>query len=60
MAADCVLEGVLHRLSLPLAAVMALEPGSLVPLPMAALERIGLEGSDGRRLAEGRLGQNRG
>ncbi|WP_444665717.1 FliM/FliN family flagellar motor C-terminal domain-containing protein [Cereibacter changlensis] len=60
MAADCVLEGVLHRVSLPLAAVMALEPGSLLPLPMAALERIGLEGSDGRRLAEGRLGQNRG
>lgn len=60
MAVDCVLEAVLHRMTIPLSAVMALQSGDLVPLPMAALDRIGLEGGDGRRLAEGRLGQNRG
>jgi flagellar motor switch protein FliM len=39
---------------------MGLAAGDLVPLPMAALDRIGFEGLDGRRLAEGKLGQNRG
>jgi len=60
MLADCRLEAVLFRMTIPLSAVMGLAAGDLVPLPMAALDRIGFEGLDGRRLAEGKLGQNRG
>ena len=60
MLADCQLEAVLYRMTIPLSAVMGLAAGDLVPLPMAALDRIGFEGMDGRRLAEGKLGQNRG
>ncbi len=58
--ADCTLVAVVARLSMPLAAVMALVEGQILPLPMAALDRISVEGIDGRRLAEGMLGQNRG
>ncbi len=56
----CRLEGVLARLVLPLADVLTLAEGAVLALPQAALDRISLEGLDGRRLAEGRLGQNRG
>jgi flagellar motor switch protein FliM len=59
-AAHAELTAVLHRVTIPLSAVMGLKPGDLMPLPMAALDRIVIEGLDGRRLAEGRLGQNRG
>lgn len=58
--ADCVLEAVLTRVSLPLATVMRLAVGEVVMLPVAALARIGLQTIDGVRLAEGKLGQNRG
>ena len=51
---------VLHRFTVPLSFVMALKTGDLVPLSTAALDRIVLEGLDGRPLASGRLGQNRG
>ncbi|MEO8241964.1 MAG: FliM/FliN family flagellar motor C-terminal domain-containing protein [bacterium] len=54
------LEAVLARVVMPLAAVMALSEGAVLPLPQAALDQISLEGLDGRRVAEGRLGQNRG
>lgn len=54
------LEGVLARLTLPLNEVLRLEPGTVLALPQAGLDRISLEGTDGRRVAEGRLGQNRG
>lgn len=60
MAADCMLEAVLHRVTVPLSAVIGLKPGDMVPLPMAALERIALEGIDGRARGAGKLGQNRG
>ncbi|MDZ4135676.1 MAG: FliM/FliN family flagellar motor C-terminal domain-containing protein [Paracoccaceae bacterium] len=60
MAADAVLEAVLARVTLPLQAVLAFKPGDPVFLGMAALDRIDLEGSDGCRLAGGKLGQNRG
>lgn len=60
MVADCVLDAVLTRLTLPLSAVLSLQPGDLMPLQGAALDRIAFEGIDGRRLADGRLGQNRG
>lgn len=59
-AAPAVLQGVMARLVLPLSAVMALRPGEVLALPAAALDRISLEGIDGRRAGEGKLGQNRG
>ena len=54
------LDAVLARLTLPLNEVMMLTEGALLALPQAGLDRISLEGLDGRRVAEGRLGQNRG
>jgi flagellar motor switch protein FliM len=60
MTAEADLCAVLHRMTLPLSAVMSFEPGLLVPLPLAALDQVAVEGPGGRRLAEGRLGQNRG
>lgn len=53
-------EAVLHRVTLPLSAVLGMEPGTIVPLPMAALENVVLQGRGGRPLAEGRLGMHRG
>ena len=60
MATPAQLEGVLDRLRLPWSAVVALKAGDLIPLPMAALDRVQMEGVGGRRLAMGRLGQCRG
>lgn len=54
------LSAVLHRLSLPLSAVLALKVGDVLALPAAALDAVSLEGLDGRRLATGKLGQNHG
>ena len=53
-------EAVLARLTMPLAQVMALAEGMILPLQNASIDRISLEGLDGRRVGEGRLGQNRG
>lgn len=53
-------EAVLARLTLPLAQVMSLSEGMILPLQEAALDRISLEGLDGRHVADGKLGQNRG
>ena len=58
--ADSQMEAVLARLTLPISVLMALQPGEVLPLPLAALDRITLEGIDGRRLSMGKLGQNRG
>ena len=60
MRTEANLSAVLHRFTVPLSFVMALEAGDLVPLSTAALDRVVLEGLDGRPLAIGRLGQNRG
>ncbi|WP_102222805.1 FliM/FliN family flagellar motor switch protein [Acidimangrovimonas sediminis] len=60
MAAEAQLMGVLHRVRLPLGAVLGLKPGDLLPVPDTALDRIELQALDGRRLGGGRLGQNRG
>ncbi len=60
LSADCQLQAVLYRMTIPLSAVMGLEVDTVIPLPMAALERIELEGIDGRRVGQGRLGQHRG
>ena len=59
-SAECQLTAVLARVALPLSRIADLASGDLMPLPLAALDRISLEGVDGRRLAEGKLGQNRG
>lgn len=56
----CVLDAVVSRVSLPLNRVLGLKVGEVIPLLRAAIDRIQVEGMDGRRLAEGRLGQNRG
>jgi flagellar motor switch protein FliM len=60
MVTEAELSGVLHRMTVPLSQVMGLAPGAILPLPMAALDRIVLQGLDGRQLAVGKLGQNRG
>ena len=54
------LDAVLARLTLPLNDILCLTEGTVLALPLAGLDRISLEGLDGRRVAEGRLGQNRG
>ncbi|MBC7737020.1 MAG: FliM/FliN family flagellar motor switch protein [Candidatus Saccharibacteria bacterium] len=58
--AQCRIEAVLARLTLPLAQVMHLTEGMVLALPDASLTQISLEGFDGRRVGEGKLGQNRG
>lgn len=60
MRTEADIAAILHRFTVPLSFVMALKTGDLVPLSTAALDRIVLEGLDGRPLASGRLGQNRG
>lgn len=60
LASPVRIDAVLHRTSLPIAAVLALRPGSVIPVPLAALERLRLEGLDGCAVALGRLGQHRG
>jgi flagellar motor switch protein FliM len=56
----CVLDAVVSRVSLPLNRILGLKAGELITLPRACIDRIYFEGLDGRTLAEGRLGQNRG
>lgn len=58
--AEVRLEAVLTRVSLPLSRVVGLAVGDQLVLSAAGLDKISLEGLDGRKMAEGRLGQNRG
>lgn len=58
--ATVMLEGVLGRIQLDLAALMALGVEDVLPLFGASLDTVQLEASDGRRLATARLGQARG
>ena len=58
--AACQLEAVLARLAMPLSDVMDLSVDAVLPLPTANLDRISLEGLDGRRVSVGKLGQHRG
>lgn len=60
MQVSCTLEAVMGRISLPLSQVMALEAGSVLPLPSAALDAVTLETVGGQRISTGKLGQNRG
>ncbi len=60
LQADCRLDAVVGKLTLPLRQIMALTVGETLLLPMAALDAIALETVDGRRVAGARLGQHRG
>lgn len=51
------IEAVIHRVSMPVTEVMALEVGSLIPVPIEQITAVSLEGSDGHSVAIGKLGQ---
>lgn len=54
------IDAAIAQISLPLERVLRLQVGEVVALPCAALDQIAVLGMDGRRIAGGRLGQNRG
>ena len=58
--ADCRLDGVIGRLTMPIRQILALQTGEVLMLPHAALDAVTVESMDGRRIARARLGQNRG
>lgn len=60
LAVRAELGAVLHRLQLPLQAVMEFRPGTEIPVPMAALDQIRVEGAGRRFLSLARLGQQGG
>ncbi len=60
MGANAELVAVLARMHLPLETLLNLKTGESLALGNAALDQIDLEGLDGKRLASGKLGQNRG
>lgn len=60
LSARAEVQASLLRLRLPLAELNGLRAGQLLPLPMAALDRIELLGIDGVSRAVGRLGQQGG
>ena len=60
MQADCRLDAVIGRLTLPLRQIMDLQIGETLLLPLASLDAISLDTVEGRHVATARLGQNRG
>ena len=60
MQADCRLDAVVGRLTLPLRQIMALQVGETLALPSSALDAVSLETVEGRHVAAARLGQHRG
>lgn len=60
MQADCRLDAVIGRLTLPLRQIMALQVGETLVLPSAALDAVSLETIEGQHVAGARLGQHRG
>ncbi|MFN6979613.1 MAG: FliM/FliN family flagellar motor switch protein, partial [Gemmobacter sp.] len=58
--AEVQLDAVMGRIRVPLEQVMGLEPGALIPIGAASLDSVALEAAGGRRVADARLGQNRG
>ncbi len=54
------IEGVLHRLRLPLSRIGRLQVGEVLPLPGASVRRMTLEAPRGRTIALGHLGQSGG
>ncbi|AWB48778.1 flagellar switch protein FliM [Gemmobacter aquarius] len=59
-AVACRIEAELARCQMPLARVMALGVGDVLPLGDATVSRLSLRGIDGQVVAEGKLGQMRG
>ena len=57
---DCRLDAVIGRLTLPIRQIMGLQPGDVLELPFSGIDTVSIETMDGRRIASGRLGQNRG
>jgi flagellar motor switch protein FliM len=60
LQADCRLDAVIARLTLPLRQIMALAPGEVLALPSASVDRVALDTIEGQRVAGARLGQHRG
>ncbi|MFC3087602.1 FliM/FliN family flagellar motor switch protein [Tabrizicola soli] len=60
MAADCRLDAVIGRMTLPIRQIMALRAGDVLPMLQASVDSVGLETMAGRKVASGRLGQHRG
>jgi flagellar motor switch protein FliM len=60
MQADCRLDAVIGRVTLPLRQIMALQVGETLVLSTSALDAISLETVEGRHVASARLGQHRG
>jgi flagellar motor switch protein FliM len=60
LGARAGIDAVLDRISLPLSAVMAFAPGTVVPVAAGALAGVRIEGQGRRLLATGRLGQCQG
>ena len=60
MQTQTVVEAVLHRFTIPLDEIGSLGVGALIPIPLAAVAQVSLEGSDGQCVATGKLGQCNG
>lgn len=60
LATQAQLNAVLHRVTLPLSAVLGLRVGMDIPLPTDCLEHLTLEAGERRRISAARLGQHRG
>lgn len=60
LQADCRLDAVIARLTLPLRQVMALAEGEMLVLPSASVEAVSLDTIEGQKIAAARLGQQRG
>ncbi|MER5170412.1 FliM/FliN family flagellar motor C-terminal domain-containing protein [Thioclava sp. GXIMD2076] len=60
MGTRAELTAVLHRWSMPLSGVMSFKPGVEIPIPREALEKLRVEGVDGRRMGTAKLGQHSG
>ncbi len=54
------MNAVLYRTQMALKQVLALKPGDLVPVPVAAIGDVVIEGVDGRIIGHARLGQQHG
>lgn len=60
LAAPVRLDAVLARINLPLSTLMDLRAGSMLPLSMKMIDRVGLEGPNRQIVACGSLGQSQG
>jgi flagellar motor switch protein FliM len=58
--AQVQLDAILARVNLPLAAVLGLTPGMLLPLPKSVLQQVQLEGANGSLVCHAQLGQGNG